>query len=370
MLIKPAQDRARDLEVLERLASTPGIAAATVERIRQEMRNIRAGQKGEAEAAYEIGFHFGSSRNWAVIHDLRLEFQGRVAQIDHLLINRCLDAWVCESKHFSEGVSINEAGEFTAFYARRAYGVPSPLEQNRKHVAVLQAVFGSGIVQLPTRLGLALAPNVKSVVLVSKGARITRPKARVDGIDQVIKSDQLRSLIDKDVDRASVAATLLSVTKIVGPETLEAFARQIAGLHRPIEFNWAAKFGVDVPAGAPAAPHAATVPAAAEAPSEPVRASMAHADMAPAKPVSVPAPSPRPSPADGDDKLSTSKLAAKHGLKTAGDMIERLTRLGYLERQQEQLRLTAQGAAAGAVFVEKSRYGPYFLWPAHLPVAR
>ena len=60
--------------------------------------------KGEAEAAYEMEFHYGASKNWMVLHDLRLECEGRVAQIDHLLLNRFLEIYVCESKRFSEGV--------------------------------------------------------------------------------------------------------------------------------------------------------------------------------------------------------------------------------------------------------------------------
>ena len=139
MLIKAATDRSQDLETLQSLLASPSITASTRALVDKEIRNIRAGAKGEAEAAYEIEFHHKASRNWAVIHDLRIEHQGRVAQIDHLLINRWLEIWVCESKHFSEGVAINEQGEFTGFFAGRPYGVPSPLEQNRKHVAVLQA---------------------------------------------------------------------------------------------------------------------------------------------------------------------------------------------------------------------------------------
>ena len=61
------------------------------------------------------------SKNWfspieeapvfaSVIHDLRIECEGRVAQIDHLLIGRFLDIWVCETKNFSEGIAINEQG--------------------------------------------------------------------------------------------------------------------------------------------------------------------------------------------------------------------------------------------------------------------
>jgi hypothetical protein len=69
----------------------------------------------------------------------RIECDGRVAQIDHLLINRVLEFYVCESKRFGEGIAINDQGEFTAFYNGRACGVPSPLGQNRRHIAVLGA---------------------------------------------------------------------------------------------------------------------------------------------------------------------------------------------------------------------------------------
>ena len=226
MLIKAATDRSQDLETLQALLESPGISASTRTLIDKEIRKIRAGAKGEAEAAYEIEFHHKASRNWAVIHDLRIEHQGRVAQIDHLLINRWLEIWVCESKHFSEGVAINEQGEFTGFFAGRPYGVPSPLEQNRKHVAVLRAVLGSSFIQLPTRLGLTLMPAVLSVILVSKGARISRPKTKRDGIERVIKSDQLRDLIERRVNEESAATTLLSMGKLVSPETLEDLAKQ------------------------------------------------------------------------------------------------------------------------------------------------
>ena len=67
-----------------------------------------------------------------IIHDFRIECDGRTAQIDHLIINRFLDIWVCESKHFSEGITINEHGECSAFYDSKPYGVPSPIEQNKK----------------------------------------------------------------------------------------------------------------------------------------------------------------------------------------------------------------------------------------------
>jgi hypothetical protein len=91
---------------------------------------------------------YGESRNWAIIHDLRVEFGDLVAQIDHLVINRWLDIWVCESKHFSEGVAINNHGEFTAFFNHKPYGVPSPIEQNERHILILKRILDAGMVEL------------------------------------------------------------------------------------------------------------------------------------------------------------------------------------------------------------------------------
>src|SRR3546814_954592 len=68
-----------------------------------------AGQTGERDSAYLIDFDYASSPNWAVIHDLRLEHGSRTAQIDHLLINRWMDVYVLETKHFHAGIKIGRA---------------------------------------------------------------------------------------------------------------------------------------------------------------------------------------------------------------------------------------------------------------------
>jgi len=208
---------------------------------------MQSGMKGEAEAAYEMNFHFGASKNWMLIHDLRIECEGRVAQIDHLILNRFMEIYVCESKRFSEGVGINEHGEFSAFYGGKPYGVPSPLEQNNRHILVLESVFKSGMVAPPKRLGFNITPSLLGLVLVSKGARISRPKAKLDGIDCVIKNDQIKSRIERDRDADT---NPLNAARIIGQDTLEDFARRLAAIHMPVTFNWAVKFGIstDYPA--------------------------------------------------------------------------------------------------------------------------
>mgnify|MGYP003382254492 CR=1 FL=1 len=65
------------------------------------------------------------------------------------------------------------------------------------------------------------------------------------------------------------------------------------------------------------------------------------------------------------DKVPSSKLAQKFGLKTA-QLLDRATGLGYLVQQDDKHALTPKGEQAGVEFVAKSRFGPYFLWPQDL----
>lgn len=241
MIIKTAEDKESDIAILNELLSRSEVTADIKKRIEQEIKNIRAGLKGEREAAYEMEFTYGSSKYWMIIHDLRIECKGKVAQIDHLVISRLMEVWVCESKHFSEGIAINEHGEFSAFYGSKPYGVPSPIEQNQKHIAVLESVFKTGMVKLPSRLGFTLKPSINSLILVSKNARISRPKSKVSGIDTIIKNDQFKNKIDQLLDADN---NPLVLAKLISSETLEKFARELAAIHRPIQIDWHAKFGM------------------------------------------------------------------------------------------------------------------------------
>lgn len=145
MEIKVADDKQPQIEALTALLARTDLDAPTRKRIDQEIWNIRTGAKGEREAAYEIEFHCRNNRNVMTIHDLRIECDGRVAQIDHLVITRLFEIWVCESKWFSEGVSINDHAEWVAYYGSKPRGIASPIEQNKRHIAVLNDVFARGL---------------------------------------------------------------------------------------------------------------------------------------------------------------------------------------------------------------------------------
>jgi hypothetical protein len=231
MLIKAADDQSELLRALEHEMNTA--QGAQARKARDEFYIRSAGIKGEKESAYLIDFDYGKSPNWAVIHDLRLEHGGRTAQIDHVLINRWMDVYVLEIKHFSSGMKITETGEFLRYnsYKRTYEGMASPLEQNERHMQVLRDVLDT--IELPTRLGLRIPPNLQSFVLVAPTARVDRPK-RFD-TSRIVKADQLKNAIWRDYDAENpLFGMLRTAAKIVSGETVEFVARQLAARHAPL----------------------------------------------------------------------------------------------------------------------------------------
>lgn len=240
MMLKQRDDKTIYLRQLEELSQVAG--KEQKKHMERDLRMLRAGAKGEEEAAYLINFDYGSSDIMAVIHDLRIEVGGRVAQIDHLLIHRTLNVFVLESKHFHAGVKISDNGEFLMWnqYRRTYEGMASPLEQNERHIEVLKDAFG--IINMPTRVGMRLSPVFHSYVLVSQNARIKRPKEF--DTSKIIKADMLSMTIESQFDKAGFFDVLGSASRIVSKETLRDIAGQLIALHKPATLDYSAKYKV------------------------------------------------------------------------------------------------------------------------------
>ena len=242
MIIKQKDSLASAYEELQSLLKLP-LDNRQQSLVEREVRALNYGVRGEQDSAYFLNFTFEKSKNFAVIHDLRIEWQGRVAQIDHLLINRFLEIFVLETKNFFGDLKINDQGEFSVVYSKKTYGIESPIEQNRRHVAVLRDRIDARNLS-PTRLGIPLPLSYNPYVLVSPKSNIVRPHPKKFDTAMVIKADQLYAEIQRRVDQESVVATFASAGKMIGSETLETFAKGVASLHRPGKINYRAKFGI------------------------------------------------------------------------------------------------------------------------------
>lgn len=70
----------------------------------------------------------------------------------------------------------------------------------------------------------------------------------------------------------------------------------------------------------------------------------------------------KPEVEESSDKLTSSKLAQKLGMKT-NEFMEKLVASGYLEVRDSKHYLAARGKEAGGEFRMSPKFGPYFLWP-------
>ncbi|MDQ1835420.1 NERD domain-containing protein [Massilia scottii] len=235
MIIKNADDKSSAIGHLESLLKRA--EGKQLKFIEDELRMLRAGIKGEQQSAYHIDFDFRNSVLTAVIHDLRLEHNGRVAQIDHLVIHRTHKFFVLETKSFSHGVKINDDGEFLRWndWKKTYEGLPSPIEQNRRHVEVLREVLSS--------LGYA-KPVFESFVLISPTARIDRSK--VHPCPEVVKADQFSTAYKKRLDDTinSAGEIFGALKNIVFGDSVETIAQKLVALHKPITIDYDRKFGL------------------------------------------------------------------------------------------------------------------------------
>jgi len=212
--------------------------------IERELKAIRSGVSGEKDSAYYIDFYFGDSRNWAVIHDLRLEYKAQVAQIDHLLINRFFDMYVLESKNFSYKLKITPDGEFQTYYRKEYIGIPSPIEQNKRHIHLLKLFLKHRDI-LPKRMGISIMPRFKSLILVSPKSIISRPPEKKFDSTPVIKADTLRTRIDLEVKKQkNPLVDLATLSKICSSSTLMETSRILARFHKPKKIDFRVRFGL------------------------------------------------------------------------------------------------------------------------------
>ncbi len=70
---------------------------------------------------------------------------------------------------------------------------------------------------------------------------------------------------------------------------------------------------------------------------------------------------------DSVNKLTSSKMAQKLGLKTP-EFLEKLLSQGLLEIRDGKNYLTDKGKDAGGEFRMSPKFGPYFLWPVTLDI--
>jgi len=227
--------RKLELEIL-RSKSLPPEKSYLVE---QEWKSLISGEKGEKNTAYLLDFFLDDKKNWMLIHDLRIEHEGKVAQIDHLIITRALDLFVLETKAYGDTLQILDDGSFLASYGRKKFAVPSPVEQNKRHVYILDKVIKN---HLPKRLGITLEPHIESYILIDAKTHLKR-SGKID-FPNVVKAEQFLSLLDEKYEQLSVGETLKKASKLISQSSVFDLATKVAQLHVSSSVNYKERFNI------------------------------------------------------------------------------------------------------------------------------
>jgi len=230
MILKSVDDKSKRLTLLADLQASRLLDAKQKAWLREELMRVRKGIQGERESAYYLDQYFKGGENHVVLHDLRFVVDGDVAQIDHLVINRGVGMYLIETKNYAGSLVINDHGEFTVEYDDVSFGIPSPIEQSRRHERVLRRLLGR--LEIGNRTGAPL--NFHHVVMFHPKATIQRPPGKSFDASNVIKADQFPTWHGQFVDRTfGVTDVLKLAVNLRSLDTVKEWGEKLKRQHRP-----------------------------------------------------------------------------------------------------------------------------------------
>lgn len=161
--------------------------------IYSDIKKMRMGAKAEKNAAHMLErwvFGWKSKDDCIIANDLRLEIDGQIAQIDHLVMNKIGVVRLIETKTFSTGIKITDDGNFLRWNDKKKVyeEIPSPLEQSVRHEQVLTAVL--------KEIGYD-AILFQHFVVVDYQAKLIKPDNK---FHNVCRPDKLSEALNKEVD--------------------------------------------------------------------------------------------------------------------------------------------------------------------------
>lgn len=204
--------------------------------IEQDIKKLKYGQVGENNVYYELK---NSYIPMICIHDLRLKYRGKIAQIDFLAITSKY-IYVIECKNLAGDITITKEGEFIRYF-KNSYGkvvskegMYSPIVQNERHINVIKDI-------LKNELGYKhKLRRIESLVVVANPKTIINKKyAPRDIGEKIIRHDQIIEKIrshqyDNKIDWIFIE------------DDMRKIARCLLRFHKEVEIDYHKKYALDV----------------------------------------------------------------------------------------------------------------------------
>jgi hypothetical protein len=246
MILQVPQADEHSIEQLQRLLEVLPSSHRKRAIIEADLRKMLSGYSGEKGIAYQLEFWYGNADDVVVANDLRIEFNGRSAQIDHIV---ALPAafLVIESKSLPDHVYIDESGDWFRVKPGKTgtddrQGMFSPIEQNKRHIAVLQDLFESLLStgSVPPLANVIAFPNPKVVIKGFKpqGAYLVR----IDNLQNFI--ERLRTSKPKP-GQASTLDLIQRLLEYHRPISIDPYERYHIDRREVLPLNQRIRFDVE-----------------------------------------------------------------------------------------------------------------------------
>lgn len=184
--------REDNLQLRELIELSKRVKSNKKKLIDRDILLLKAGISGEKNVYYELKNSFIPM---ICLHDLRIEEDGYVAQLDFVVItNKYI--MILETKKLNGDILINESGDFIRSIKNnhgkvvKKEGIYSPIAQNDRHVRILENMLIKNkiIKKCPVISGVVIA-NPKSIVNKSKATRKIK--------EEIFRYDQVTEILNK-----------------------------------------------------------------------------------------------------------------------------------------------------------------------------
>jgi len=235
MILKEIDSKDKEINTLTRLLkeSTNDNQKAL---IKKDLDRVKNGYEKEKENAYLLNFEYKNSKNIYVIHDIRLEYKDRTAQIDHILLTR-LGIEVLESKSFNGEVTIKSDNSIEVQYKTRKIAQQNPLEQSKRHELVIKDILNDECL-LTNKIGQEL--DISSKVLFNPKTIITNDPLPSD----FVRADSYVKERNKEIDNMSIINVYKSAMGLQKINSIKKIADFLISQHKPINFEYEKKYRI------------------------------------------------------------------------------------------------------------------------------
>ncbi len=205
--------------------------------IRADLARVENGYKAEKDNAYYLDFSFKDSPRNILLHDIRIEHNGQVAQIDHIIVNR-LGIEVLESKSFTGKLTIKGDGSLDVEYGKKVQTFPNPIEQNNRHAKILSEFLKENM-ELPKNLKL-FGVAISSSVLINPKTTLSNdilPKG-------FLRADSFTTDWDSRVDKMGTIALFKTIGTTMSLDRAKEIANFLVKHHSPKSYDYTKKYPI------------------------------------------------------------------------------------------------------------------------------